>query len=114
MTFCLFFSGIMSSGMGQQQPPKEDEEEEDEEQGEEFSFEDSVDEEKPEEDRTGIPSDSVCADESSKKEASVDSVPPTGADGTQPLTTLPPAGPEGVLTEDGAAISTAGNTFSGL
>lgn len=103
----------MSTVMSQQ-PPKEDEEDEDEEQGEEFLFEDSTDEEKLQEDSKGIGSDSVKSVQLSKKEDSKtsDSVSHTGTDSTQLTRTLPPAGQEGVPTNEVASISTAGNTFS--
>lgn len=99
----------MSTGMSQQQPPKEDEEEDDEEQGEEFSFEDSADEEKLQEGRTGVTSDSLGAVQLSKKEdrETPGSVSQTGADCTQLLRTSPPAGQEGILTGDEAPICTA-------
>nr|XP_029133018.1 rho guanine nucleotide exchange factor 10-like protein [Labrus bergylta] len=84
-----------------QQLPKEDEEEEDEEQGEAFSFGDTTDEEKNQEDGKGISSDTVkCA--SSKKEEK----PQPGTDEKQPVKTLPPAGQEGNATKDAAALST--------
>lgn len=92
----------MSTVMSQQ-PPKEDGEEEDEEQGEEFTFEDSTDEEKLQEDSKGISSDSQL----SKMEVK-------NTDSTQRLQTSPPAGQEGIPTKDVASVSTAGNTFSGL
>ncbi|XP_031727608.1 rho guanine nucleotide exchange factor 10-like protein isoform X1 [Anarrhichthys ocellatus] len=97
----------MSTGISHQQPPKEDEEEEDEEQGEEFSFEDS--EEKLLEGRTGITSDSLRAVQLSKKEdrETSGSMSQTGADCPQLLRMSPPAGQEGILTEDVAPISTA-------
>ncbi|XP_077948928.1 rho guanine nucleotide exchange factor 10-like protein isoform X3 [Gasterosteus aculeatus] len=70
------------SEMSQQRPPKEEEEDEDEEQGEEFSFEDSVEEEKLPEEGGGVTSD------------------PVGAS--------PPAGQEGICTEDGAPAPAEG------
>ncbi|XP_019110486.2 rho guanine nucleotide exchange factor 10-like protein isoform X2 [Larimichthys crocea] len=85
----------MSTVMSQQ-PPKEDGEEEDEEQGEEFTFEDSTDEEKLQEDSKGISSDSQL----SKMEVK-------NTDSTQGLQTSPPAGQEGIPTKDVASVSTA-------
>ncbi|TMS18875.1 Rho guanine nucleotide exchange factor 10 [Larimichthys crocea] len=85
----------MSTVMSQQ-PPKEDGEEEDEEQGEEFTFEDSTDEEKLQEDSKGISSDSQL----SKMEVK-------NTDSTQRLQTSPPAGQEGIPTKDVASVSTA-------
>ncbi|XP_078026742.1 rho guanine nucleotide exchange factor 10-like protein isoform X2 [Epinephelus lanceolatus] len=93
----------MSTVMSQQ-PPKEDEEEEDEEQGEEFSFEDSADEEKLKVDSKGIRSDSDRSVQMSKKEDSETSQ--TGTDGTQLHRTSPPAGQEGVITKDVTSTST--------
>lgn len=93
----------MSTVMSQQ-PPKEDEEEEDEEQGEEFSFEDSADEEKLKVDSKGIRSDSDRSVQMSKKEDSETSQ--TGTDGTQLHRTSPPAGQEGVITKDVTSAST--------
>lgn len=69
--------------MMSQQLPKEDEEEEDEEQGEEFEFDDSADEEKPEETGTG----------------------------STALTTSPPAGQEGIPATVEASVPAAGNKF---
>ncbi|KAL7408047.1 hypothetical protein ABVT39_017369 [Epinephelus coioides] len=93
----------MSTVMSQQ-PPKEDEEEEDEEQGEEFSFEDSADEEKLKVDSKGIRSDSDRSVQMSKREDSETSQ--TGTGGTQLHRTLPPAGQEGVITKDVTSTST--------
>lgn len=102
--------------MPQQQPPKEKEEDEDEEQGEGFSFEDSGDEEKPQGDSKGIPSDSVGSVQSSKKEDSetTGSSSLTSTDCTQLPITSPPAGQEEILTKDVDSNSTAGNTFARL
>ncbi|XP_034724154.1 rho guanine nucleotide exchange factor 10-like protein isoform X3 [Etheostoma cragini] len=99
----------MSTVMAQQQPPKEDEEEEDEEQGEAFSFEDSEDEEKLEENSKGITTESAKSVQLSKKEESETSggVSQTGTDCTQPVTPAPPAGQEGILPEGVASISPA-------
>ncbi|XP_054473058.1 rho guanine nucleotide exchange factor 10-like protein isoform X2 [Anoplopoma fimbria] len=99
----------MSTVMPQQQPPKEDEGEEDEEQGEEFSFGDSADEEKLQEDSKGITSDPVGSDQSSKKEdrETSGSASQSGTDCAQPLRTPPPAGQEGILTKDVAPMSAA-------
>ncbi|XP_033994928.1 rho guanine nucleotide exchange factor 10-like protein isoform X2 [Trematomus bernacchii] len=99
----------MSTVMPQQQPPKEEEEDEDEEQGEGFSFEDSGDEEKPQGDSKGIPSDSVGSVQSSKKEDSETSGSSslTGTDCTQLPITSPPAGQEEILTKDVDSNSTA-------
>ncbi|XP_010782576.1 rho guanine nucleotide exchange factor 10-like protein [Notothenia coriiceps] len=99
----------MSAVMPQQQPPKEEEEDEDEEQGEGFSFEDSGDEEKPQGDSKGIPSDSVGSVQSSKKEDSETSGSSslTGTDCTQLPITSPPAGQEEILTKDVDSNSTA-------
>ncbi|XP_040889835.1 rho guanine nucleotide exchange factor 10-like protein isoform X4 [Toxotes jaculatrix] len=98
----------MSTVMSQQ-PPKDDEEEEDEEQGEEFVFEDSMDEEKPQEDSKGISSDCVSSVQVSKKEHSETSgnVLETVTDNPQLPKTSPPAGQEGIPTKDAASISTA-------
>ncbi|TKS70795.1 Rho guanine nucleotide exchange factor 10-like protein [Collichthys lucidus] len=79
-----------------QQPPKEDGEEEDEEQGEEFTFEDSTDEEKLQEDSKGISSDSRL----SKMEVK-------NTDSTQRLQNSSPAGQEGIPTKDVASVFTA-------
>lgn len=104
------FAGIMSTVISQQQLPKEDEEEEDEEQGEEFSFEDSADEDKLQGDSKVIPSDSVKAVQSKKEKSDTSgSVSQTGTDCTQ---RPPPAGQEGIITKDVVSISTAGNIFS--
>ncbi|XP_033938785.1 rho guanine nucleotide exchange factor 10-like protein isoform X2 [Pseudochaenichthys georgianus] len=99
----------MSTVMPQQQPPKEKEEDEDEEQGEGFSFEDSGDEEKPQGDSKGIPSDSVGSVQSSKKEDSetTGSSSLTSTDCTQLPITSPPAGQEEILTKDVDSNSTA-------
>lgn len=106
------FSEIMSTVMSQQ-PPKEDEEEEDEERGEEFLFEDSMDEEKLQEDSKGT--GSVRSDQSKKEDRQTsDSVPQTGTDSTQLLRTSPSAGQEDIPTKDVASISPPGNTFSGI
>ncbi|XP_038551361.1 rho guanine nucleotide exchange factor 10-like protein isoform X2 [Micropterus salmoides] len=93
----------MSTVMSQQ-PPKEDEEEEDEERGEEFLFEDSMDEEKLQEDSKGT--GSVRSDQSKKEDRQTsDSVPQTGTDSTQLLRTSPSAGQEDIPTKDVASIS---------
>ncbi|XP_063766927.1 rho guanine nucleotide exchange factor 10-like protein isoform X2 [Eleginops maclovinus] len=99
----------MSTVMPQQQPPKEAEEEEDEEQGEGFSFEDSGDEEKPQGDSKGIPSDMVGSAQLSKKEDSETSGSSslTSTDCTQLPITSPPAGQEDIFTKDVASIPTA-------
>ncbi|XP_026162721.1 rho guanine nucleotide exchange factor 10-like protein isoform X2 [Mastacembelus armatus] len=91
-----------------QQPLKEDEEEEDEEQGEGFTFEDSADEEKLQEDSKGIGSDSVSSVHVSKNKDNERSDTPshTVQDSTQPSETLPPAGQEGIPTSNLASIST--------
>ncbi|XP_045888409.1 rho guanine nucleotide exchange factor 10-like protein isoform X4 [Micropterus dolomieu] len=94
----------MSTVMSQQ-PPKEDEEEEDEERGEEFLFDDSMDEEKLQEDSKGT--GSVRSDQSKKEDRQTsDSVPQTGTDSTQLLRTSPSAGQEDIPTKDVASIST--------
>ncbi|KAM3621676.1 uncharacterized protein V6R79_014380 [Siganus canaliculatus] len=92
-----------------QQPPKEDEEEEDEEQGEEFSFEDSTDEEKPQEDTKEMSSHSAKSVQTRQKEGSgtLGQESQTGTDCTQPLKTAPPAGQEGITADDAAPVSTA-------
>lgn len=90
------------SSMMSQQPPKEDEEEDDEEQGEEFTFDDSTDEEKLQ-DGKGI--DGVKADQVPTKEGSRTS--PTGGSTQLPQTT-PPAGPEGIVTKEEEASAPAG------
>lgn len=96
------FSGIMSTVMSQQ-PPKEDEEEEDEEQGEEFTFEDSADEDNVQEDRKGISSRSVQSTEKAGSET---------LEGASRLGASPPPGREGgIPTGDVAPIPTAGDTF---
>lgn len=103
----------MSTVMSQQ-PPKEDEEEEDEEQGEEFTFEDSADEEKLQDDGKGISSHSVQLPKKAGSETSeIASGRGTQLDCTQ-LAALPPAGQEGIPTEDVASTPTAGNTFSAV
>lgn len=91
-----------------QQPLKEDKEEEDEEQGEEFVFEDSSDEENPEENQSTA-SDSTRSVHVSKNVDSETSQ--TASDIAQPVKTSPPAGQEGVPTNDVATISIAGNKF---
>uniref|UniRef100_UPI0037E7A7BF rho guanine nucleotide exchange factor 10-like protein isoform X1 n=1 Tax=Semicossyphus pulcher TaxID=241346 RepID=UPI0037E7A7BF len=93
----------MSTVMSQP-PPKEDEEEEDEEQGEAFSFGDTTDEEKYQEDSKGASSDAVRS--ASLKKETTDSLPQTGKDGTL-LKASPPAGQEENPTKDASAISTA-------
>ncbi|XP_029990135.1 rho guanine nucleotide exchange factor 10-like protein isoform X3 [Sphaeramia orbicularis] len=100
----------MSTVMSQQ-PPKEDEEEEDEEQGEEFVFEDSTDEEKPQEESKGSISESVGSVQSPKTQTNDTSdilQTPTERPQEQQLSnTSPPAGQEGTLTTEKASISTA-------
>lgn len=101
----------MSTVMSQP-PPKEDEEEDDEEQGEEFVFEDSTDEERPQEDPHRIACDSAA--ELSKEEARTPSDRVSGADVTEEaqhlLAASSPAGQE--LTKDLTSLCTAGRSFS--
>lgn len=102
----------MSTVMSQQ-PLKEDEEEEDEEQGEEFIFEDSADDEKPQEDSKGVGPDNAIPVQLSKKEGSEtsDSVSRAVTDSTQLPRPLPPQGQEEIPTKDVTSFPTAG-TFS--
>lgn len=86
----------MSTVMSQQ-PPKEDEEEEDEEQGEEFTFDDSADEETVQEDSKGTSSHSAGSTEKAGSETS---------ESASRLGALPPAG-----REDVAPVPTTGDTF---
>ncbi|XP_053300582.1 nucleolin [Pleuronectes platessa] len=99
----------MSTVMSQPRP-KEDEEEEEEEQGEEFVFDDSTDEEKPEEDSKGIRLDCVSSVQVSKKKedsGTSGNVSQTITDGTKLPETSPPAGQEGISTEVKASLSPA-------
>ncbi|KAM4613432.1 rho guanine nucleotide exchange factor 10-like protein [Polymixia lowei] len=83
-----------------QQPQKEDEEEEDEEQGEQFEFEDSADEEKPQEDAKKISSDSAEAVQPTMETKRAKEESQTQANGSktasdnsqQQPSTAPPAG----------------------
>lgn len=88
-----------------QQPPKEDEEEEDEEQGEEFVFEDSDDDGKPQKDTEDIDCGPVPSPKSVGSEAT-ESVTQRDTNGIQPQRRSPPAG-----QEVPAAIFTEGNIF---
>lgn len=88
-----------------QQLPKDDEEEEDEEQGEEFVFEDSDEDEKPQKDTKEIDSIPVCSPESVGSEAT-ESVSQTGTNGIEFQRRSPPAGQE--VTD---AIFIEGNIF---
>lgn len=93
------------SSVVSQQPPKEDEEEEDEELGEEFVFNDTTDEETPQEDTKENGSNPVLSTKHGDSDTQTDS------DAKPQLTrTSPPAGQEGISTRN--SMSTAGNSFS--
>ncbi|XP_036007230.1 rho guanine nucleotide exchange factor 10-like protein isoform X1 [Fundulus heteroclitus] len=75
------------------QPPKDNEEEDDEEQGEEFTFDDSTDEEKAQAESKDITSECITPVHVSKSDCDEASGAVT-ADSAQLIKSSPPAGPE--------------------
>lgn len=85
------------------QPPKDAEEEDDEEQGEEFTFDDSTDEEKAQGDTISECITPVNVSKNDHNEASG----AVAEDDTQLCKSTPPVGPESLV----ASIPTTGNSF---